>query len=81
MTGHEADRIADIQAGIDEADKGEFATNAEVAATIRKYAKRMSPLVVLSEAKDLAPTPKDTSAGSARSFASLRTTRAFRFAL
>jgi hypothetical protein len=31
--------IADIQAGIEEADRGEFATSAEVAATIRKYVK------------------------------------------
>jgi hypothetical protein len=43
MTGHEVDRIADIQAGIEEAGRGEFATNAEVAATIRKYVKRLRP--------------------------------------
>jgi hypothetical protein len=43
MTGQEADRAADIQAGIDEADRGEFATNVEVAATIRKYVKRIKP--------------------------------------
>ena len=56
-----SEQIADIQAGLDEADKGEFATAAEVIATIRKYTKRKSSrrsLVVLSAAKDLTPAPK-----------------------
>jgi hypothetical protein len=35
-----SEQIADIQAGIDEADRGEFATAAEVIATIQKYTKR-----------------------------------------
>jgi predicted transcriptional regulator len=31
---------ADIEAGLREADKGEFATDAQVAATIAKYTRR-----------------------------------------
>jgi len=34
MSQRDAQQIADIQAGIDEADRGEFATAAEVTATI-----------------------------------------------
>jgi predicted transcriptional regulator len=33
-------QLADIEAGLREADKGDFATDAEVAATIAKYTKR-----------------------------------------
>jgi predicted transcriptional regulator len=33
-------QLADIEAGLREADRGEFATEAEVAATIAKYTKR-----------------------------------------
>ena len=33
-------QLADIEAGLREAKRGEFATNAEVAATIAKYTKR-----------------------------------------
>jgi predicted transcriptional regulator len=33
-------QLADIEAGLREAERGEFATNAEVAATIAKYTKR-----------------------------------------
>ena len=33
-------QLADIEAGIREADKGDFATDAEVAATIAKYTRR-----------------------------------------
>jgi predicted transcriptional regulator len=36
----EAWQLADIEAGLREADKGDFATDAEVAATIAKYTKR-----------------------------------------
>ena len=33
-------QLADIEAGLREADRGEFATDAQVAATIAKYTKR-----------------------------------------
>lgn len=33
-------QLADIEAGLREAEKGDFATDAEVAATIAKYTKR-----------------------------------------
>ena len=33
-------QLADIEAGVREADKGDFATEAEVAATIAKYTRR-----------------------------------------
>ena len=33
-------QLADIEAGLREADKGDFATDAEVAATIARYTKR-----------------------------------------
>jgi predicted transcriptional regulator len=33
-------QLADIKAGLREAERGEFASDAEVAATIAKYAKR-----------------------------------------
>jgi predicted transcriptional regulator len=33
-------QLADIEAGLYEAEKGEFATEAEVAATIAKYTRR-----------------------------------------
>jgi predicted transcriptional regulator len=33
-------QLADIEAGLREADRGEFATDAEVAATIAKYTRR-----------------------------------------
>jgi predicted transcriptional regulator len=33
-------QLADIEAGLREADKGEFATDAQVAATIAKYTRR-----------------------------------------
>jgi predicted transcriptional regulator len=36
----EAWQLADIEAGIREADNGEFATKAQVAATIAKYTRR-----------------------------------------
>ncbi|MBS0523107.1 MAG: CopG family ribbon-helix-helix protein [Proteobacteria bacterium] len=36
----EAWQLTDIEAGLREADKGEFATDAEVAATIAKYTRR-----------------------------------------
>jgi predicted transcriptional regulator len=36
----EAWQLADIEAGLHEADKGDFATDAEVAATIAKYTRR-----------------------------------------
>ena len=36
----EAWQLADIEAGLREADKREFATDAEVAATIAKYTRR-----------------------------------------
>ena len=36
----EAWQLADIEAGLQEADKGDFATDAEVAATIAKYTRR-----------------------------------------
>jgi hypothetical protein len=36
------EQLADIQAGIDEADRGEFAADAEVTVTIRKYTNRRS---------------------------------------
>lgn len=36
----EAWQLADIEAGLREADKGEFATDAELAATIAKYTRR-----------------------------------------
>jgi len=35
----EAWQLADIEAGLREAEKGDFATDAEVAATIAKYTK------------------------------------------
>jgi hypothetical protein len=43
MTRREIDQVADIQAGIDEAERGEFATHAEVSATVLKYVKRGNP--------------------------------------
>jgi len=36
----EAWQLTDIEAGLREAEKGEFATDAEVAVTIAKYTKR-----------------------------------------
>ena len=36
----EAWQLVDIEAGLREADNGDFATDAEVAATIAKYTKR-----------------------------------------
>jgi predicted transcriptional regulator len=36
----EAWQLADIEAGLREAERGDFATDAEVAATIAKYTKR-----------------------------------------
>jgi predicted transcriptional regulator len=39
----EAWQLADIEAGLREADKGDFATDDEVAATIAKYTKRKHP--------------------------------------
>lgn len=33
-------QLADIEAGLREADRGEFATDAEVATTIAKYSRR-----------------------------------------
>jgi predicted transcriptional regulator len=36
----EAWQLADIEAGLREADKGEFATDAEIAAILTKYTKR-----------------------------------------
>ena len=36
----EAWQLADIEAGLREADKGDFAADAEVAATIAKYTRR-----------------------------------------
>lgn len=36
----EAWQLADIEAGLSEAEKGDFATDAEVAATIAKYTRR-----------------------------------------
>lgn len=36
----EAWQLADIEAGLREADRGDFASEAEVAATIAKYTKR-----------------------------------------
>ena len=43
MTRRKVDQLADIQAGLDESERGEFATAVEVAATIRKYVKRVRP--------------------------------------
>jgi len=40
FVAREAWQLADIEAGLREADRGEFATDAEVAATIAKYTKR-----------------------------------------
>jgi predicted transcriptional regulator len=40
FVAREAWQLADIEAGLREADKGDFATDAEIAATIAKYTKR-----------------------------------------
>ena len=40
FVAREAWQLADIEAGLREAKKGDFATDAEVAATIAKYTKR-----------------------------------------
>jgi predicted transcriptional regulator len=38
----EAWQLADVETGLQQAGRGEFATEAQVAATIRKYTKRKS---------------------------------------
>ena len=40
FVAREAWQIADIEAGLREAEKGDFATDAEISATIAKYTKR-----------------------------------------
>jgi predicted transcriptional regulator len=40
FVAREAWQLADIEAGLREAERGDFATDAEVAATIAKYTKR-----------------------------------------
>ncbi len=40
FVAREAWQLADIEAGLREAERGEFATDAEVAAVIAKYTKR-----------------------------------------
>ena len=40
FVAREAWQLADIEAGLREAGKGDFATDAEVAATIAKYTRR-----------------------------------------
>jgi predicted transcriptional regulator len=40
FVAREAWQLADIEAGLREAERGDFASNVEVAATIAKYTKR-----------------------------------------